>query len=59
MEIGTNSVRLFVALYKSLPFELSDTTYLPASAVVMLKEKAKLTQEQITFLDAHSVTLDK
>lgn len=54
-EVGTNSVRYFVALYKGLPITLEDTTYLPQSAVEILKAKAPLTQEQIQFLDTHGV----
>ncbi|NCP86444.1 MAG: hypothetical protein CO094_02340 [Anaerolineae bacterium CG_4_9_14_3_um_filter_57_17] len=39
-EIGTGSVRLFVAFYTGLPFDLTtaETTYLPESAAQMLRE---------------------
>ena len=56
-EIGTASVRLFVALYRGLPFELSDETFLPLEAVVILKQKSALTAEQIEYLDSHAVDL--
>jgi hypothetical protein len=52
--VGTNSVRLFVAYYKGLPFATSDSVYLLPAAVSLLKTKAKLTTEQITFLDTHT-----
>ena len=48
---------MFVALYTGLPYLLSDTTYLPQPAVNILKAKAKLTEEQIVFLDSHSVDI--
>jgi len=53
-EIGTNSVKTFVALYASLPFQRSDDTYLPASAVELLKEKAILTEGALEYLDTHT-----
>ena len=55
-EIGTVSVRLFVALYTGLPYEIAGDIYLPKRAVEMLKSNATLTAEQITYLDAHAVT---
>lgn len=57
VEIGTTSVRLFTALYTGLPFDLTDTIYLPLQAVDLLKAKASLSAEQITYLDEHSVIL--
>lgn len=57
-EIGTDSVRIFVALYKGLPIELEDT-YIPAAAYQVLKDNASLTQEQINYLDAHTVDISK
>ena len=56
VEIGTSSVRLFVALYKGLPFDLSTDIYLPASAVDMLKERA-LSAEQLTYLESHTADI--
>ncbi|HSQ39082.1 MAG TPA: hypothetical protein VLM78_02890 [Anaerolineales bacterium] len=57
-EIGTASVRLFVALYTGLPFDLSTDIYLPSTAVDILKAHGTLSPEQSTYLDAHSVILD-
>ena len=57
-EIGTASVRFFVALYTGLPYEIVDDTYLPKRAVEMLKSHATLTTDQIAYLDAHAVILD-
>lgn len=57
VEIGTTSVRLFTALYTGLPFDLTDSICLPMQAVDLLKTKANLSAEQITYLDEHSVIL--
>jgi len=58
-EVGTGSVRMFVALYKGLPYEPSEETYLLENAVQILKEKADLTKEQIEYLDSHTVNIIK
>lgn len=57
VEVGTASVRMFVAFYKGLPFDLSasEETYLFPEAAAILKGKNKLRPEQITYLDAHLV----
>ena len=57
-EIGTASIRLFVALYTGLPYNLAEDIYLPRRAVEMLKSQATLTDEQISYLDTHAVVLD-
>lgn len=57
VEIGTNSVRLFTALYTGLPFDLTDSIFLPLQAANLLKAKANLSADQITYLDEHSVIL--
>lgn len=56
VEVGTASVRLFTALYKGLPFDLSaEDTYLFKEAVELLKEKATLSSDQLAYLEAHKV----
>jgi len=57
IEIGTGSVKMFVALYTGLPYTLADDEYLPQSAVELLKAKANLTEDQVAFLDTHSVDI--
>jgi len=57
VEIGTGSVKVFVALYTGLPIMLSDDEYLPQSAVDILKAEANLTEQQLAFLDTHSVDI--
>jgi hypothetical protein len=54
-EIGTSSVRFFVALYTALPYEIAGDIYLPGQAVEILKSDAVLTADQIAYLDAHTV----
>jgi hypothetical protein len=56
VEIGTSSVRLFVAFYKNMPFDLSTDTYLPESASALLK-KQNLTSEQSAYLETHTTTV--
>jgi hypothetical protein len=58
-EIGTSSVRLFVAYYKGLPFEITDEIYLPLEAVEILKKSGQLTAEQVGYLDAHAISLSQ
>lgn len=53
-EIGTSSVRLFVALYTGLPYQSSEESFLPEAAVLILKEKASLSEDQLNYLDSHS-----
>ncbi len=55
VEIGTASLRLFVALYTGLPYDLSLGDYLPAPAAQVLREQAALTPEQAAYLDTHTV----
>jgi hypothetical protein len=58
-EIGTASVRLFVAYYAGLPFDTTDQEiYMPQSATDMLLAKGNLTPEQIGYLEKYTVTVD-
>ncbi|MFA5853339.1 MAG: hypothetical protein WC820_11600 [Spirochaetales bacterium] len=41
VEIGTDSVRLFVSLLTGLPYAAEDTTVLPVSAIAVLRESGK------------------
>jgi len=54
-EVGTGSVRLFTAYYLGLPYTPSEETYLPASAAVVLMEQGIMSQEQISYLKAHTL----
>ncbi len=57
-EIGTDSVRIFVALYKGLPIALNDLTYLPDTAEEILLNANKMTAEQKEFVRTHTVEAD-
>lgn len=52
-EIGTGSVKLFVALYKGLPYTSSETTYLPALAEEVLLKAGNMTDEQKQYVSSH------
>lgn len=56
VEIGTASVRLFVAFYKNLPFDLSTDIYLSETATALLKQQ-NLTSEQSAYLETHTAKL--
>ena len=54
-EIGTTSVRLFVAYYVGLPFDTTgQEIYLPRSATEILLAKNNLTPEQIAYLEKYT-----
>ena len=54
-EIGTSSIRLFIAWYKGLPFEITEDIYLPKSAADILTNYVPLNQEQIDYLEGHVI----
>ena len=57
-EIGTTSVRLFVAYYAGLPFDTTgQEIYMPQSATELLLAKGNLTAEQIAYIEQYTVTL--
>lgn len=59
LPVGTASVRLFVALYMGLPYDLvaEEETYLPQKAADILRSHAALTPEQETCLTAHTISV--
>ena len=58
VEIGTASVRLFVAYYSGLLLNLSlEESYLPVEAAAILKEQT-LTEEQLGYLEDHMVDVN-
>ncbi|MEW6662471.1 MAG: hypothetical protein ACOY9Y_11525 [Bacillota bacterium] len=56
-EIGNASVKLFVALYTGLPYQLDEETYLPAPAVAVLKAAGYLSPEWEVYFESHSVDI--
>jgi len=58
-EIGTASVRLFVAYYTGLPFDTTDQEiYMPQSATDILLANRNLSSEQIAYLEKYTVTVE-
>lgn len=58
-EIGTNSVRMFVAFYSGLPYDLdAEETVMPQPATDILLEQGNPTSDQIAYLKTHTVTLN-
>lgn len=58
-EIGTACVRLFVAFYTGLPFDLTDVEiYVPQSAADILLAQGNLTEDQVAYLEAYTVQVD-
>lgn len=57
VEVGTGSVKLFVALYKGVPYDLStEDAFLLPEAVELIKQKTTLSQEQIDYLEIYTVS---
>lgn len=56
-EIGTASMRMFVAFYLGLPYEPAEDAFLPDSAAKVLKEKGTMTSEQSSYLDTHTAAI--
>jgi hypothetical protein len=55
-EIGTASVRLFVAYYNGLPFDTTGLEiYMPQSATDILLARGNLSAEQLAYLEAFTV----
>jgi hypothetical protein len=57
VEVGTASVRMFVAFYKGLPYDLitAEESYLFPEAAPILKAQNKMNPEQAEFLATHLV----
>jgi hypothetical protein len=54
-EIGTASMRLFVAIYTGLPYEMDEEVYLPQAAVSILETQGTLSPGMRTYLETHTV----
>lgn len=54
-EIGTDSVKIFVALYQGLSIEVNEGTYLPQTAINILLEKENLDDGIKAYLVDHAV----
>lgn len=57
VEVGTGSVKLFVALYKGYPYDLSEEdAFLLPEAVELVKQQTSLSQEQLDYLEIFTVS---
>ncbi|MBI9104339.1 MAG: hypothetical protein JEY99_18115 [Spirochaetales bacterium] len=57
MEVGTDSMRLFVALYKGLPFEPEETTALPEPAFNILRKEGASSDDVLQLYESRRVSL--
>jgi len=56
-EIGTSSIRLFVALYKGIEFEITEEIYLPEEAVKILRERGNVDKENLEYVEKNTVRI--
>lgn len=56
VKLETESVRAFVSLYTGKTYNFSTSAYIPKPGVDILKQKARLTPDQIAYLDSHTYT---
>ena len=54
-EIGTDSVRIFVAFYTGLPYVAEEASYLPQTAVDLLLTEATLTDSERAYLETRGI----
>lgn len=57
VDIGTSSVRYYVALYNNLPYTKKEEEKLLKQAVELLDKKGKLTKEEKEYLKTHTIEL--
>ena len=58
LEVGTDSVRLFVSLYTGLPHEAEETTLLPYSAIDVLRREQKDTAVDFEEIAGKAIQLE-
>lgn len=56
-EVGTASMRLFVAYYLGLPYETTEATYLPQTAIGIIREYGNPTESQLAGLENHVIPI--
>lgn len=57
-EIGTDSMRYFVALYKGLPYNPEEDTALPKPAVSILRKEGSMSEEELAEAEMRAVSMD-
>lgn len=53
VEVGTGSVKMFVAFYLGQPYDIEEDTYVPKKAAQVIEEKGNPTQQQKDYLKTH------
>lgn len=56
-EVGTASMRLFVAYYLGLPYETTEATYLSQAAIEIIRENGSPTESQLADLENHVIPI--
>jgi len=59
IEIGTASVRMFVAYYLGLPYTPTGDTWLLEPGAQILKQRGKMTAEQLKYVESHTIKVPK
>lgn len=54
-EIGTDSVRLFVAFYKGMEFDLVGDIYIPETAASVIRKHGALLESQKEYMLTHTI----
>lgn len=54
-ELGTASIRMFVAYYLGLPYTPTEETWLPAGALEILTADGNMTAEQVAYAQDHTL----
>lgn len=54
-ELGTASIRMFVAYYLGLPYTPTEETWLPRTAVEVLTASGRMTAQQAAYASAHAI----
>lgn len=57
-EIGTDSMRLFVSLYKGIPYVTEEDTGLPRPALSILRKEGAMTAEELAAAEERLVSMD-
>lgn len=57
-EIGTDSMRYFVALYKGLPFMAEEDTALPRPAISILRKEGAMSADELVLAEGSAVSLE-
>ncbi|MBN2897274.1 MAG: 4Fe-4S binding protein [Clostridia bacterium] len=58
-EIGNGSVKMFISLYKNLPYDYETAgDYIPLKAFELLDAEGKIPEDKRNYIESHTVTLE-